>query len=163
MTPGCNRRIASIVCTIIVISSLIGTVTDVNISSPRGTTNIIRNIITNSVGSGELLLVQGTNILGISTNNFGPSNAITSVIINFSGPGVGGTVINPIFADSTNLYGIGTINANNGGFTNSLLFNGVQVLTNIPAVGSTNTLTKWLTSNSLSYIVNLSGILKIGR
>src|SRR6266576_6233771 len=102
MTPGCNRRIASIVCTILAISSLFGAVTDVNISSPRGTTNIIRNIITNSVGSGKLLLVQGTNILGISTNNFVPSNAITSVIINFSCLVVGVTVINSIFADSTN-------------------------------------------------------------
>src|SRR6266436_3204537 len=214
---------ASIVLTGAILALIVSrsATTDVNISSTAGTTNVVRSIITNSVGSGKLLLVIGTNIYGISTNNFGPSNAITSVTINFSGSGVGGTVINPIFADSTNalwaldgsftdvhlhltnisekqltlldnitnnasttkhgflqklsgntnsvfkgdgnestnLYGIGAINANNGQFTNSLLFNGVQVITNIPAVGLANTLTKWVTTNLLSYIPNGVGIL----
>jgi len=58
--------------------SLNAAVTNVSTVSPQGATNIVRNIITNNVGNGKLLLVQGTNIVGISTNSFSTSTNLVA-------------------------------------------------------------------------------------
>lgn len=61
-------------------------------------------------------------------------------------------ILTPILAATT-------INGNDGIFTNSLTLRGVPVLTNIPPNGSANTLVKWITTNSESFIANGIGML----
>lgn len=71
MTPNRYRRLAaSVVFTALAVSISQAAVTNVSIVSSQGVTNIVRNIITNNVGNGNLLQVVGTNIVGIATNSF---------------------------------------------------------------------------------------------
>ncbi len=118
---------------------------DVNLVSPTGVTNLTRAFISGTVGNGNILQAQGTNIVGLATNNLG-----------------GGTITynTDQFGTNTTLISIkdGVV-ITNLSVTGSLTENGVDVLTNIPPAGANNAIVIWLTTNSQSFIPNGIGML----
>ncbi len=160
--------------------SLNAATTNVNISSAAGTTNLIRGFIVGSVGDAKLLLVIGTNIIGISTNSFANTNILQffpfntnqfatngtffirsgSTVTNMTNQGnFVSTVFNATLGATLPTVYIVTANINDVNATNSIKLNGVDVITN--AVGYRSLLSEtntWSETNNFTGILSKNGI-----
>ncbi len=139
---------------------------DINIVSPTGVTNLTRLFITGSVGDGNILIVTGTNITGLSTNGLVSGDTATITNLNVYIAYISNFYATNIYATNiytTNLYAE-IANFVSQYVSNSFIINGKNnnvTVTNVLSLLSlsTNSILRIGPTNNVTIIANGTGVL----